>query len=130
MARITPENARTLALKSAEVRRTKRDMRVNGQNTSESIPRLTDQDADSFTEKRLIRIRKQLKALDDEIEAELDRGNEADGQRINWLVTASERLSNQEFSHANRPKLAPLKVTGRQSRSTFTPSSTPPPASD
>jgi hypothetical protein len=57
---------------------------------------------------RLARVRTQLERLDALVTAELDRGDEADGQRVDRLVAASARLEEQERRLSGR-SLPPTK---------------------
>ena len=65
---------------------------------------------------RLPRVRTQLERLDALVSAELDRGNEADGQRVNWLVAASSRLEEQERRLSGR-SLPPVSRDNGKARS-------------
>jgi len=73
----------------------------------------TSEQADDFQVRRLLRVRKQLNLLDDAIELELKDPRKADGQRVSWLATASQRLSDQEFAHSGRSKPGNLRPTTR-----------------
>jgi len=57
---------------------------------------------DGYTACRLARIRAQLDLVDARITEEADRKT-ADGQRLNWLASAQERLAEQERILAGRP---------------------------
>ncbi len=107
----TPDEARANALKGAEawkakaltIKQAKAD---NGKHQGQPI----DEDSpDSFSNTRLMRIRKQLCLLDTAIEAELSE-KAPDGQRVDRLAAASMRLNDQEFALANRPKPKPGSV--------------------
>jgi hypothetical protein len=56
----------------------------------------------SYLARRLNRVRFQLDAVDTAIEAET-RKHEPDGQRLNWLAQAQERLAEQERLLDGRP---------------------------
>lgn len=111
----TPEQARANASKGGLA--AARNRLINASGIAQVVP-------DSFTANRLTRIRKQLIALDDAIEQELNKPAGADGvkplpdaQRIDRLAAASMRLSDQEFALANRPKPGQLRPVAQRSRS-------------
>ena len=56
----------------------------------------------SFQARRLERVRSQLELVDSAIEAEAGLAK-PDGQRLNWLAQAQDRLSEQERKLAGRP---------------------------
>jgi hypothetical protein len=70
---------------------------------------------DDYQLRRLTRVRQQLDMLDAAIRAELAKP-EPDGQRLNWLCAAQERLSEQERELAGRPKTGSLRPTVTKQR--------------
>jgi hypothetical protein len=58
--------------------------------------------AGSYEFKRLARVRKQLDLVDKAFETEATKAT-PDGQRLNWLAQAQERLAEQERILDNRP---------------------------
>ena len=65
-------------------------------------------DQEAYLASRLARIRKQLDLIDTRIEQEASKAT-CDGQLINWLCSAQERLAEQERITAGRPGPGTLK---------------------
>lgn len=84
----------------------------------EPIPAISPQIAEpAATDRRLARVRAQLDLVDTRIE-EQARKSTVDGQVLNWLCSAQERLSEQERILAGRPlpgsrRPTPEKPAGR-----------------
>lgn len=67
---------------------------------------------DPYTDERLKRVRKQLDQLDVAIQREVEAKN-PNGQRLNWLCAAQERLSEQERQLAGRPLPGSFRPTSK-----------------
>jgi hypothetical protein len=62
----------------------------------------------TYVLKRRSRVRRQLNLVDRAIEIEASK-DEPDGQRLNWLASAQERLAEQERQLDNRPAPGTLR---------------------
>jgi hypothetical protein len=96
----TPEEAKAFGAKggkaSGQARQPKPKELSNGNEV----------EPDSFLLQRLSRTRVALIHLEDRILEEASKPD-ADGQRLSWLATASDKLNNQEFDLAGRSKPKP-----------------------
>ena len=103
VARFTAANAKEMAAKSHAARLQRL---ASGNLAGESLPQTPrvgpDEAAGSYEIKRLARVRKQLDLVDKAFEAEATKAT-PDGQRLNWLAQAQERLAEQERVLDNRP---------------------------
>ena len=103
VARFTAANAREMAAKSHAARLQRL---ASGNLAGESFPQTPrvgpEEAARSYEIKRLARVRKQLDLVDKAFEAEASKAT-PDGQRLNWLAQAQERLAEQERILDNRP---------------------------
>jgi hypothetical protein len=103
VARFTVANAKEMAAKAHAARQQRL---ARGNLASESFPQTpqvgTDEAAGSYEIKRLARVRKQLDLVDKAFETEATKAT-PDGQRLNWLAQAQERLAVQERVLDNRP---------------------------
>lgn len=79
---------------------------ASGNLAGESFPQTPqvgqEEAAGSYEFMRLARVRKQLDLVDKAFEAEASKAT-PDGQRLNWLAQAQERLAEQERVLDNRP---------------------------
>ena len=100
---ITKENARELAKLSWDKRRAKKAAMAL-QSSEESKP--SSEAIDYFIVERLTGTREVLTLLQDRMLEEVKKPD-ADGQRLSWLATASDKLNNQEFDLAGRSKPKP-----------------------
>lgn len=99
MALITPANAREMAAKSLLARK----QRSLAPTPTTPIPLEPIAPADNnYNQRRLTRVRQQLAMVDQSIEAVMSR-KVVNGQNLNWLCSAQERLSEQERTLAGRP---------------------------
>jgi hypothetical protein len=101
--RFTAANAREMAAKSHAARL----QRLASQAQAADIFSHTSQGgphdaADDYVSRRLVRVRVQLDQLDAAITRETAEV-QPDGQRLNWLAGAQERLADQERILAGRP---------------------------
>ena len=103
MARFTAANAREMAAKAHASRQ---HWLAGGRLTSEAFPRTLEagphQATNDYVSRRLARVRKQLDCVDRAIETEASKAT-PDGQNLNWLAQAQERLAEQERILAQRP---------------------------
>lgn len=103
MARFTAANARENAAKAHASRQQRL---ARGKLAGESSPQPPqagpDEAAASYLSRRLFRVRAQLDLVDKAFETEASKAT-PDGQRLNWLAQAQERLSEQERILAGRP---------------------------
>ena len=92
MPKITAENARIFAAKAHESRRKNQ---IEEQQQRERAT-LTDsqQTQDGYKTERVCRVREQLDRIDERILEQSDKGV-VDGQTLNWLCSAQEKLSEQ-----------------------------------
>ncbi len=103
MPRFTAANAREMASRAhaARLRRL-----AGGEAAAETSPQMpqvgSHGSSDPYVKRRLGRVRAQLDNVDRAIEAEAAKKT-PDGQRLNWLAQAQERLSEQERLLAGRP---------------------------
>ena len=97
MARFTAANSREMAARSVASRRTAVLQRLAEPESAAHFPspQRPSTGEDGFAARRLCRVRQQLDLLDVEIERET-RKECSDGQRLNWLVQAQTKLSEQE----------------------------------
>lgn len=103
MARFTAANARENAAKAHAARRQRLVSGTQAEETFPQTPQVNQQEAaDDYIMKRLARVRVQLDSVDRAIEAEATKAT-PDGQRLNWLAQAQERLAEQERILDNRP---------------------------
>ena len=100
MPLFTVESARLAGLKSAALRKQARDNPPPPPIIPLPEPSTTEED--TFHSRRLDRVRRQLDSVDAAIQTEANR-KEPDGQRLNWLASAQERLAEQERVLAGRP---------------------------
>ena len=103
MARFTAANAKEMAAKSHAARHQRL---ASGEPAAATFPQTpqvgTDEAAGSYEIRRLARVRKQLDLVDKAFETEATKAT-PDGQRLNWLAQAQERLAEQERILDNRP---------------------------
>ena len=105
MPLFTRENAAILGKRGAIARWTPKPPAPILPPVPEPLP------ADQFQSRRLARVRAQLDLIDAAITLEAGKHN-SDGQRLNWLASAQERLAEQEGWLANRAKPGSLRPTG------------------
>lgn len=116
---ITRETAREYNRRSLEAKRLRAVAREKAiQDLTQK--HVTAAQSDDFTNRRLLRVRKQLNMIDDAIDDELRKDDGPDGQRIDRLASASARLSEIERQLADRPlpgsrRPAPEKPSSRPS---------------
>lgn len=134
MALITVENARQLSAKSKAARAANTERRKNIEKQvavlDAKILAMTA-NADRIASERLIRVRKQLAMVDTRIEEEASKDGTrvtpnglpilCDGQLLNWLCSAQERLSEQERVLSGRPLPGTLKPTSKPPRLMLSP---------
>lgn len=101
----THDNAREMARRSNAVQRERK--------REAKLPLTTGDYADTHVAQRLARVRKQLALVDSRIEREAKKEG-ADGQLLNWLCAAQERLNDQEFALSARPKPGNMRVAHSQ----------------
>jgi hypothetical protein len=103
MGRFTAANARENAAKSHAARRLRL---ANGKPAAESFPQTPQvgpqEAANAYVSARLSRVRVQLDLVDKRI-TEQANAKTVDGQVLNWLCSAQERLAEQERILAGRP---------------------------
>lgn len=119
----TSENAAEMAHKAHAARKILKEAL---RNTIDTITQATAEDtADDYTQRRLIRVRLHLDAVDAEI-ANCVRG---DSKRLKELVETQNRLNSQERELSMRPAPGTTKPTAPKGpkASAFAP---PPPADD
>ena len=73
-----------------------------------SLPPANPPPVNAYVFARRARVRKQLNLVDRAIEREAGK-DEPDGQRLNWLASAQERLAEQERQLDNRPAPGTLR---------------------
>jgi hypothetical protein len=73
-----------------------------------SLPPANPPPVNAYVFARRARVRKQLNLVDRAIEREASK-DEPDGQRLNWLASAQERLAEQERQLDNRPAPGTLR---------------------
>ena len=95
----TVETARKAAAASVAARLAKAERRVSAAAAPLAAPLPT---VDDYTSLRLTCVRTQLAQIDRAILLESSKEH-ADGQRLNWLASAQERLAEQERRLAGRP---------------------------
>lgn len=110
----TPDEARAAALKGHEARRMRL---IESTATSKSVQEQQPENKppDDYLLRRLARVRHQLDLIDEAIRTEL-KSDTPNGQRLNWLCSAQERLSEQERQLAGRPLPGSLRPTAKQQR--------------
>lgn len=112
----TKENAREMNVKGNAAKRAKKEARMH---LEEKMAILTAKihemtvNSERINAQRLIRVRKQLDLVDSRIEEEackqggIDKDGKpmpaCDGQLLNWLCSAQERLAEQERQLSGRP---------------------------
>jgi hypothetical protein len=103
MARFTAANARQMAAKSHAARLQRHASRDVAAENSPQEPQAGPQEPPgSYLSRRLSRVRAQLDLVDTAIEREASKAN-PDGQHLNWLAAAQERLAEQERLLSDRP---------------------------
>ena len=95
----TPETARIAGYKSVASRAEKRERKLAAALAPLQTPPPM---LDEYTKLRLVCVREQLAHVDKAILRESSK-DYPDGQRLNWLAAAQERLSDQERILAGRP---------------------------
>ena len=112
MALFTAATARQAALKSVEVQRQKRSAEAQRRLLPASAPLQAPAPpaVDDYTRLRLVCVRSQLGLVDAAILKEAGK-DYPDGQRLNWLAAAQERLAEQERVLAGRPMPGSLRPT-------------------
>jgi hypothetical protein len=112
MSLFTSESARTMAAKAHEARKRNAESKRNGQLEQE--PQRTAihpaKHGDSYICARLVRVRKQLGALDALIDGEMAKPD-ADPARLDKLAAALSRLHDIERTLAGRPLPGSLRPT-------------------
>jgi hypothetical protein len=115
--RWTPDEARSMVAKSILAKRLKLLARPVTPPTptppNGHQPHPPEVEDDGYVTERLTRVRAQLDKLDGTISLELKK-KRPDGQRLNWLAQAQERLSDQERELAGRPRLSTVKPAARR----------------
>jgi hypothetical protein len=103
MARFTAANAREMA---AKAHATRQQRPGSGKLAGKTFPQTPQggphEPANDYVSRRLARMRVQLDSVGRAIEAEATKAT-PDGQRLNWLAQAQERLAEQERILDNRP---------------------------
>ena len=103
MARFTAANARENAAKAHASRRQRL---ASGNSAAETFPQTPQagphEATNDYVSRRLARLRTQLNSVDTAIEREVAKSS-PDGQRLNWLAQAQDRLAEQERLLAGRP---------------------------
>jgi hypothetical protein len=103
MPRFTAANAREMAAKAHAARRLRL---ASGKLACETFPEAPQagqhEAANDYVSRRLVRVRVQLDLVDKRI-AEQASKTTVDGQLLNWLCAAQERLAEQERVLDNRP---------------------------
>lgn len=117
----TKANAREMSARGNAARwsRTRPEQASNAIEANEA----TRVPSDDYRQRRLLRVRKQLDLVDEQIKAQAER-RIPDGQTLNWLCAAQARLDEQERSLSNRPlpgTLRPRDTSKRRSEPTAEP---------
>ena len=103
MARFTAANAKEMAAKAHASRRQRL---ASGNPAAEAFPLMPEggphEAANDYASRRLARVRVQLDLVDKRI-TEQANAKTLDGQSLNWLCSAQERLAEQERILAGRP---------------------------
>lgn len=148
MPLFTSANARQMWAKGIQARRDNSARRRNIERNVEALSAKVRELSAQSTEvalARLARVRKQLDLVDERITEELSHDGTSigpdgqlqpcDGQLVNWLCAAQERLAEQERILAGRPLPGSLRPSSKPARSPTTtqadfsdPSPPPPPA--
>jgi hypothetical protein len=103
MARFTTVNAREMAAKAHAARLQRLASGTPAAATFPQTPQVGPHEAaGAYAVRRLSRVRVQLDLVDKRIE-ELAKEAAVDGQLLNWLCAAQERLAEQERVLDNRP---------------------------
>ena len=100
MARFTVANAKEMAAKSHAAKAARLEALRQAANPPPLIP--PPSGLDPYLSRRVARVRTQLDLLDQAIEKEASKA-QPDGQRLNWLAQAQDRLSEQERRLSGRP---------------------------
>jgi hypothetical protein len=122
----TVETARKAALASVAVRAAKALRRFEPASAPLAAPLPT---VDDYTKLRLACVRAQLGQVDKAILAESGKDH-PDGQRLNWLAQAQDRLSEQERKLAGRPLPGSRRPRDERSRDLTPPPAVPIPAEE
>jgi hypothetical protein len=116
MARFTAANAREMAAKAHAARLQRLASGTPAAETLSQTPQVGPYEpANDYVSRRLARVRAQLDLVDKAFEIEATKAL-PDGQRLNWLAQAQERLSEQERVLDGRPlpgSRRPQKDDGR-----------------
>ena len=110
----TVETARLAGLASVASKAAAKKAAIERANAAPSPVEIPFPTEDSFANRRLERVRAQLDLIDLAIENEA-KLRQPDGQRLNWLASAQERLAEQERQLAGRP--LPGSLRPREDRS-------------
>lgn len=99
MPQFSPANAREMAARSHAARKKRTIERDAAQNLAEPVSQtIADQPKpDEFIARRLARVRKQLRRIDDLLDTETDPA------KLDKLASASSRLAEQERVLSDRP---------------------------
>ena len=101
MAQFNAANARFMAARSVTARKAAEAERA-ANPVPIPLPATAAADTERYIATRLARVRGQLNLVDAAIEKEASKA-QPDGQRLNWLAAAQERLAEQERILAGRP---------------------------
>ncbi len=116
MARFNADNAREMAARSLQARKANEEKRR--QLLAQAAAQAESITADDYLSRRVLRVRTQIELLSQRIDEELEKRS-ADGQKLNWLCSALERLQEQERELSGRPlpgTLKPRPEPGRPQR--------------
>ena len=116
----TRENAREMSRKGNAVRWSQPRTPPPQPAIPAPIPEPSPATPDTYLSARLVRVRLQLSLIDSAIEREAAT-NKPDGQRLNWLASAQERLAEQERMLAGRPSPGSLRPSAPGKRATSAP---------
>ena len=101
--RFTAANARELAAKAHAARRQRLASGIPATETSPLTPQVGPHEAaNDYVSRRLARVRVQLDLVDRRIAEQANRAT-VDGQLLNWLCAAQERLAEQERILSGHP---------------------------